>query len=440
MQSPAELDGAFDKLTISPDSEQQRSNANDHPPDGQHDKPQDAKETSQEDVWYLKRIEFTSPSGTTRSYNIITQNYNGPCSFIAICNILILREQIEILPRNRRSVSYDFLAQLLGEHILLAAPQVDVTAALSMMPLTTKGMDLNPVFTSATAFRPATTGGELALFASAGITLVHGWLVDPGSSEFAAVSRVGDYDSAVNLIVEADVLTRGLLVGDGDGDRECAGPSSASPNINLTDEERRKVEDAVAIRTFLDQTRSQLTYHGLFTLASLQPAPKSEPSPSDPNPDPASAEGPTTPVEPPRHPELFAHFRNSHLSVLYRHADALYNLVTDQVFLNEPSVVWERLEDVDQGASVFVDSAFQRATPVGGDWAGWTPGPERVEDPADRELALQLQNAEDEKARLARAKYEEERLAQRRRDEQQNHPKRKDKHNKKDKDTNCTIM
>src|ERR1700761_327132 len=149
-----------------------------------------------------------------------------------------------------------------------------------------EGMDLNPVFTSATAFRPATTGGELALFASAGITLVHGWLVDPGSPEYAAVSRVGDYDSAVNLIVEADVLTRGLLVGDGDGDGEGVGPSS--PNINLTDEERRKVEDgehpisvwlctnfphalAVAIRTFLDYTRSQLTYHGLFTLASLQP-------------------------------------------------------------------------------------------------------------------------------------------------------------------------
>ena len=100
-----------------------------------------------------------------------------------------------------------------------------------------EGMDLNPVFTSATAFRPATTGGELALFASAGITLVHGWLVDPASSEYAAVSRAGDYDSAVNLIVEADVLTRGLLVGDGEG----VGPSS--PHINLTDEERRKVED-----------------------------------------------------------------------------------------------------------------------------------------------------------------------------------------------------
>ena len=139
---------------------------------------------------------------------------------------------------------------------------------------------------------------------------------------------------------------------------------------------------AVAIRTFLDYTRSQLTYHGLFTLASLQPGSKSEPSESPS----VSASEPTstsTAVEPPRHPELFAHFRNSHLAVLDRHADALYTLVTDQVFLNEPSVVWERLEDVDQGASVFVDGAFQLATPVGGDWAGWTPGPERVEDPAE---------------------------------------------------------
>jgi hypothetical protein len=108
-------------------------------------------------------------------------------------------------------------------------------------------MDLNPVFTSSSAFRPATTGGELALFASAGISLVHGWLIDPESPEYAAVSRVKDYDSAMNLIVEADVLTRGLLVGNGaedDGDR--AGSSQAGPSdsgVNLSEEERRKVED-----------------------------------------------------------------------------------------------------------------------------------------------------------------------------------------------------
>ncbi len=108
-------------------------------------------------------------------------------------------------------------------------------------------MDLNPVFASSTTFRPATTGGELALFSSAGISLVHGWLVDPESPEYAAVSRVKDYDSAMNLIVEADVLTRGLLMGNGvEDDWDGAGPSQAGPSdsgVNLSEGERRKVED-----------------------------------------------------------------------------------------------------------------------------------------------------------------------------------------------------
>lgn len=73
---------------------------------------------------------------------------------------------------------------------------------------------------------------------------------------------------------------------------------------------------------------------------------------------------------------LVALFRNSHLSVLYKssHSEdsALYTLVTDQVFLHETSVVWERLEDVDGGWSTFVDSEFIRATPAGGDYAGHT--------------------------------------------------------------------
>jgi hypothetical protein len=33
--------------------------------------------TSHEEVWYLKSIDFTSPSGVTRTFNVITQNYNG---------------------------------------------------------------------------------------------------------------------------------------------------------------------------------------------------------------------------------------------------------------------------------------------------------------------------------------------------------------------------
>lgn len=50
----------------------------------------------------------------------------------------------------------------------------------------------------------------------------------------------------------------------------------------------------------------------------------------------------------------------------------LYTLVTDQVFLHEPSVVWERLEDVEGSSSSFVDSDFVRSSPAGGDYAGHT--------------------------------------------------------------------
>jgi hypothetical protein len=53
---------------------------------------------------------------------------------------------------------------------------------------------------------------EPTLFESTGIDLVHGWLIDPESPEYAAASRMQDYDSAMNRIVKVDVLTRGLFV------------------------------------------------------------------------------------------------------------------------------------------------------------------------------------------------------------------------------------
>jgi ubiquitin carboxyl-terminal hydrolase MINDY-1/2 len=107
-------------------------------------------------------------------------------------------------------------------------------------------MCLNPLF-SCTVFHPTTTGGEFALFASMGISLVHGWLVNPASPEHATVSHVEGYNSVVNLIVEVDMLTHGLLMGanaDQD-DADDVGPSEAGlshSNVDLMDEERQKVE------------------------------------------------------------------------------------------------------------------------------------------------------------------------------------------------------
>ncbi len=59
---------------------------------------------------------------------------------------------------------------------------------------------------------PHRDGWEPTLFASTGIDLIHGWLINPESPEYAAILHVQDYDSAMNLIVEVDVLTHSLFV------------------------------------------------------------------------------------------------------------------------------------------------------------------------------------------------------------------------------------
>ncbi|KAH9918906.1 uncharacterized protein BXZ73DRAFT_52668 [Epithele typhae] len=386
-----------------------------------------------EEIWYLKEISFRpTPTAEPRKYKIITQNFNGPCSFIAICNILILRDKIHIEPPHREAITYDYLSQLLAEYLLLSCPDVDISAALSILPATRKGLDLNPLFTGCEAFRPATTGGELELFTQAGIQLVHGWLVDPSSPEHRVLVRTEDYDSSVNLLVEADHLTKGhFMVADASPSAASAsqpafGAHLAHATYNLSPEEQQKVEDALLVRHFLDNARSQLTYHGLFTLA--------------------------TALEP---HALVALFRSSHLAVLYKapagdaHGGGLYTLVTDQVFLHEPSVVWERLEDVDGGWSTFVDSDFVRAAPAGGDYAGHTAesalaaledgvGALTLAGQADEHLAQQLQAEEYERSNRIAAAREQARANREREAEEAERRERERRERKKKKD--CIVM
>lgn len=160
------------------------------------------------------------------------------------------------------------------------------------------------------------------------------------------------------LIAEVDHLTKGQFLVP-DNQDPVAGSSSTTA---YAEDERKKIEDgqsfsfalfniipdpyslAIVVKTFLESSESQLTYYGLFHLAATLEADK-----------------------------LHALFRGSHLSVIYKSSkdESLYTLVTDSVFLNEPSVVWERFEDVD-GSSSWVDSNFIKSSPAGGDFAGRT--------------------------------------------------------------------
>ncbi|KAG6895110.1 hypothetical protein C0992_003121 [Termitomyces sp. T32_za158] len=372
-------------------------------------------------------------------------------------NILIMRGNILIEPPTRTTVSYEFLSQLVAEYLLRHSPNVDISDALSIMPHTQKGLDLNPLFTSSTSFQPAneTAGGELLLFSQVGIDLVHGWLVDPDSPEARAMreENTEDYDSAVALIAEVDHITGGLLVPI-EGDVVSA---HRRRDKDWTDAEHRKINNASIIRQFLENTQSQMTYHGLFHLASsLKPGAlvalfrsshlsvlyksgddwqvlddtskrespvtsanaRDPPEPSSPvlsaseTPDnvPTPLELPDSPTAAPRsyvdpndydipsraqstQPTAPASvvLQSPPAVVVESSEPALYSLASDHVFLYEPSVVWERVEDVDGSAGVFVDSSFVRASPAGGDWAGRT-----AED-----LARDIQHAQDEADRMA---------------------------------------
>ena len=120
-------------------------------------------------------------------------------------------------------------------------------------------MDLNPLFTHPTSFHPssADTRASLQLFRAAGIELVHGWLVDPEAPEVEVMGRVSDYDSAVNLVVEADHKCGGWLLmregpggvvegfGHGAGFERGEGSSRAGGSAAPagTEEQKKMVED-----------------------------------------------------------------------------------------------------------------------------------------------------------------------------------------------------
>jgi ubiquitin carboxyl-terminal hydrolase MINDY-1/2 len=95
------------------------------------------------------------------------------------------------------------------------------------------------------SFRPSGDGAALKLFEQTNIKLFHGWLCDPDSTEYAAIKDTQDYDSSIDLVVEADSLTKGQVVQGWESD-PAAAPMSP---VTLTDEQREKVENGAYFQT-----------------------------------------------------------------------------------------------------------------------------------------------------------------------------------------------
>lgn len=74
---------------------------------------------------------------------------------------------------------------------------------------------------------------------------------------------------------------------------------------------------ASVIRRFLDETATQLTYHGIVRLYETM-----------------------------NDRELGILFRNNHFSIIFKYDGYLYLLVTDEGYRDEEQVVWEVLDEV----------------------------------------------------------------------------------------------
>ncbi|KAH7970343.1 hypothetical protein HPB49_004069 [Dermacentor silvarum] len=268
------------------------------------------------------------------------QNENGPCPLIAIINVLTLKGLIK-LPQTLDIVTVEQLMEHLGDCILSSIPkdipesaqlnyEQNMHDAIAILPKLQTGLDVNVRFTGVKDFEYTP---ECIVFDLLRIPLYHGWLLDPECPEILAA--VGN--CSYNQLVERIIINK----------------SSTKPEL---------VTEALLAEAFLERTASQLTYHGLCELNS-------------------------TLIE----DELCVLFRNNHFITLHKRKDRLYQLVTDQGFLNEPDVVWESLINV-EGDGQFADSDFVVNPPK--------PRCLTTEQQIDRdeELAKQLQEEEHHRA------------------------------------------
>jgi hypothetical protein len=178
---------------------------------------------------------------------------------------------------------------------------------------------------------------ELSVFDAYGVSLYHGWVAPPTSAIGASSARSPvSYNHLITELVHAK-------------ERRDAKRVEMQEFCARSDDVDRLPETVIAIATeieamnvyileaekFLGETSSQLTLFGLHSLRDAM-----------------------------NNNQLGVFFRNNHFSTVLKFDNKLYLLVTDEGYINEPGVVWERLDDV-LGNNELVDGYFATFVHVG---------------------------------------------------------------------------
>lgn len=321
------------------------------------------------ETYKLKYVPFLG-----REVPIVLQSENGPCPLLAIANVLLLRNAIRV-PANTYEIEQDKLMAILAEYLLDNNPveassdyaanlQQNLEDVISNMHKLTTGVDVNPKFSSVRGFEFT---DETAIFDLFDISLVHGWIMDPEEDVAASVgemsynqvvgkliSKLGaaslrhfhvpeaplidldteakaqeTYPVKCKLVFGDDGLELKLKFEQGQTDQakeEKPEPSTSEVPAEVDSLEVKKWE---AVRDWMDGNSSQLSSYGLYKLHQQLPE-----------------------------KELAVFFRNNHFNTIFKQKRSLFILVTDQGYLSESNLVWEKLESVNND-NQFYNGSFK---------------------------------------------------------------------------------
>ncbi|KZV55865.1 hypothetical protein F511_26299 [Dorcoceras hygrometricum] len=169
------------------------------------------EEREKEMVHRTKVIQFLG-----RTTPIILQNDNGPCPLLAICNVLSLKNSLNLSP-DIPEVSQEKLLSLVAERLIDSNSNIDnkdtgyvenqqqnIADAIDLLPRLTTGIDVNIKFRRIDDFEFTR---ECAIFDLLDIPLYHGWIVDPQDHETADAIGSKSYNSLMGELVSLDTRT-----------------------------------------------------------------------------------------------------------------------------------------------------------------------------------------------------------------------------------------
>ncbi|WCJ26131.1 Ubiquitin carboxyl-terminal hydrolase MINDY-1 [Euphorbia peplus] len=168
----------------------------------------DDREREKECLHRTKTIQFLG-----RNTPIVLQNDNGPCPLLAICNVLSLRNNLNLSP-DIAEVSQEKLLSLVAERLIdsnsnvnnkdegyVENQQQNIADAIDLLPRLATGIDVNIKFRRIDDFEFTP---ECAIFDLLDIPLYHGWIVDPQDYDTANAVGSKSYNSLTGELVALD--------------------------------------------------------------------------------------------------------------------------------------------------------------------------------------------------------------------------------------------